>query len=102
MTYGCESWELKVSSKSKVLVMEMKYLRAVIGITRRDKIANKMVRDTLNVEPIIKHIESQQVKWFGHLTRMGNERQVKRVWQARPQKIKTRGRPRKTWNDAVQ
>lgn len=33
---------------------------------------------------------------------MRNNRPVKLVWQAKVQKTKTRGRPRKTWNDEIE
>lgn len=101
LTYGSESWILTNQMKSRIQATEMKYLRRVKGITRRDRVRNEAIRKDLKVEPVVKTIERQQLKWLGHLVRMGEERQPKRVWQARAAQKRTRGRPRKTWNDAV-
>lgn len=101
LTYGCETWNISKQMKSKIQTLEMKYLRAVKGVTRRDKIRNQKVREDLKVEPILEYMDRQKMKWFGHITRMGENRQVKRVWLARTTDKKTRGRPRKTWDNTV-
>ena len=74
----------------------MKYLRRIKGITRRDRVRNEVVRQELKVEPILKKIYKQQLKWYGHLMRMNDSRPVKKVWQARMTGKRKRGRPRKT------
>jgi Reverse transcriptase (RNA-dependent DNA polymerase)/Endonuclease-reverse transcriptase len=101
LTYGSESWILTQNIKSRLQATEMKYLRRVKGITRRDRVRNEAVREELNVEPIMTKIKIQQLKWFGHLTRMHKNRPVKKVWQARPMKRRARGRPRKTWENTI-
>lgn len=79
----------------------MKFLRAIKGITRRDRVRNEIVREELKIEPILKHIERSQLKWFGHVCRMNDKRQVKTIWQTKATGTRRRGRPRKTWNDEV-
>lgn len=101
LTYGCESWVLNNTMKSRLQAVEMKYLRRVKGITRRDRIRNEAVRNELKIEPILERVEKQQLSWFGHLVRMGQDRQVKKVWMARVIKKQGRGRPRKTWDNTV-
>lgn len=101
LTYGSESWILTNQMRSRIQATEMKYLRGVKGITRRDKVRNETVRQELKVEPIIRTIERQQLKWLGHMVRMDEERQPKRVWQARAAQKRARGRPRRTWNETV-
>lgn len=101
LTYGCESWTLTNQIKSKVQAAEMKYLRAVKGVTRLHRIRNEDIREELQVEPVLHTIEKQQLKWLGHMYRMKDERQVKRVWQARTDQRRRKGRPRKTWNDRI-
>ncbi|XP_031358768.1 uncharacterized protein LOC116182371 [Photinus pyralis] len=87
--------------KSKIQATDMKYLRRVKGITRMDRIRNEAVREELEIESIIDMTEKQKLKWFGHICRMDNDRQVKRIWESGVQKKRTRGRPKKTWNDEV-
>lgn len=101
LTYGSESWVLTKQQKSRIQAAEMRYLRAIKGITRRDRIRNEIVRTELKVEPILSNIERQHLKWFGHLIRMEDQRQPKRIWQTKAQERRTRGRPKKKWNDVV-
>ena len=101
LTYGSESWTLTNRIKSRLQGMEMKYLRRVKGITRRDRIRNEAVREELKIEPILETIENNKLKWFGHLIRMPDNRPVKTVWEARAHIKRRRGRPRRTWNQEV-
>ena len=41
------------------------------------------------------------LKWFGHVERMGEERLVKRVYQANVEGNKGRGKPQRRWRDEV-
>ena len=81
LTYGCESWVLTKDIRSRIQAAEMKYLRRIKGITRRDRVRNEVVRQELKVEPILKKIH--KLKWFGHLMTMNNSKPIKMVWQAR-------------------
>jgi hypothetical protein len=84
---------------------EMKYLRKVIGNTRRDKIRNEMIRMNLGTQPLQNKMEQAQLRWFGHLNGMGEERLTKQIWEARTEGLgikRPRGRPRRTWNDNIQ
>nr|CAH7752129.1 unnamed protein product [Callosobruchus chinensis] len=55
----------------------MKYLRKVKGVTRMDRIRNEAVRQELKVQPLIDHIESKQLRWWGHLQRIEENIPVK-------------------------
>ncbi|CAH1112040.1 unnamed protein product [Psylliodes chrysocephalus] len=79
----------------------MKYLRAILGITRSDKIRNEYIRAELEIEPLVKSIEINQLRLFGHLIRMQNKQEAKIIWQTRICEKRLRGRPKKTWDDAV-
>ena len=81
--------------------MEMKYLRRVKGITRKDRIRNEAVREELSIESIAETIENNKLKWFGHMARMTNKRPVKAIWEARSNNKRKRGRPKKTWNQEI-
>ncbi|KAJ8935859.1 hypothetical protein NQ318_015970 [Aromia moschata] len=91
LIFGCESWVLNQKHKSMVQSMDMKYLRKVLGITRKDKIRNADIREQLQVQSVLSRIENRQLGWFGHLIRMNNDRPVKKVWEAKRQ-IKRRER----------
>lgn len=101
LIYGCEAWTLNDRLKSRIQASEMKYLRATIGVTRRDRIRNEYIRERVKVTPILDKIEQRQLGWFGHLTRMTNTRGVKQIWTAGDDTKRKRGRPTRTWNDGV-
>lgn len=84
LTFRCESWVLRVRQKSKIQETEMKYLRKVRGVTKKDR------RKDLNIQPTLEFIEERQLQWWGHLQRMKEERPVKRVCKAKIEK-KRRG-----------
>ncbi|XP_031341011.1 uncharacterized protein LOC116169125 [Photinus pyralis] len=102
LTFGSETWNITSAIKSKVQVMEMKFLRRIKGITRYDRIRNDTIREELGVETVIQTIETQQLRWFGHLNRMDDNIPVKRIWEAKGQGRRGRGRPKRTWNQQVE
>lgn len=101
LTYGCESWTLTRRQKEKLQTVEMKYLRRTKGVTRMDKIRNTQIREDLNMGSLEEFIEQRQLSWWGHLQRMGEHRQVKKVWEAKIIEKRKRGRPRRTWEKVI-
>jgi hypothetical protein len=100
LTYGAESWPLTTQHESRIIATEMKCLRRKMGKTRRDKWRNNRIRETLDQEPILNFVE-RSIKWYGHVVRMQECRKRKRGMEARREKRRGRGRPRKTWEDCV-
>jgi hypothetical protein len=83
----------------------MKYLTRIIEKTRTDKIRNEMIRMNLGTQPLQIKKQQAQLRWFGHLNGMDEERLTKQVWDARTEGIgmkRPKGRPRRTWNDNIQ
>lgn len=101
LTYGCESWVLTEKLKQKIITCEMKILRKIAGVTRLDKIRNDRIRSDLNVISAVQKIEQQQLRWFGHIVRMNENRTVKMIWETEINKKRRRGRPRKKWNAEI-
>jgi hypothetical protein len=87
--------------KSKIQTMEMRFLQKVVGKTRCDKIRNERIRRNLGVPPLQIKIEESQLKWAGHILRMGEERIVQKDFEAKAQSSKPIGRPRQTWEEQV-
>ena len=48
------------------------------------------------------YIEEKQLKWYGHVKRMGMERIVRKSIEAKEWGKRTRGRPRVTWIDNIE
>jgi hypothetical protein len=61
----------------------MRFLRKIEGKMRRDRIRNKIMRETVGVQPIQEYVERSQLRWYGHVNRMDDKRIIKRVYEAR-------------------
>ena len=70
LTYQCQTWSLTKDLERKLVACEMKCLRKAVNKTRRDKFRNEVIRDIVGAKPVLQHIRQQQIKWFGHITRM--------------------------------
>jgi hypothetical protein len=101
LTFGSESWVITKRQKNRIQAVEMKYHRRALGITKRDHKRNDDIREELGIEPVTTTIEKNQLKWYGHLTRMADTRQVRRIWDARINTKRGRGRPPESWNGTV-
>jgi hypothetical protein len=52
LLHGAESWTCTKREESKIQAMEMKFLREIIGKSRRDRIRNDDIREQLKVDDI--------------------------------------------------
>ncbi|PSN47211.1 hypothetical protein C0J52_07881 [Blattella germanica] len=60
--------------------MKMKFLRGILGNTRRDEIRNTVIREELKIEEIQRDI----LQWYGHVMCMPEDRIPKRMLQMKP------------------
>ena len=88
---------LKVGKYCQNMKVELQAQKC-IGKTRRDRIRNCQIRNTLNQEPAIKRIETNALRWFGHINRMDKSRKPKQIWEAWVEGRSGRGRPRIDWH----
>jgi hypothetical protein len=79
----------------------MKFLRRIVGKSRRNKWRSNRIRETLDQEPILNYIERKSIQWYGHVARMQDCRKPKQAMETRRGKGSSRGRPRKTWEECV-
>lgn len=55
-----------------------------------------------NTEDVITdRIEQRQLKWYGHIMRMKEERWPRRAIEYCPRQRKKRGRPKQTWMEGI-
>ena len=50
-------------------VAEIKLLRFAMGMTRKDKIGNNYIRDTVKVERLGMKMREGRLRWYGHVMR---------------------------------
>jgi hypothetical protein len=102
LCYQCQTWSLTEKQKNKLVTTEMRCLRKVAGVTRRDRIKNNVTRERLSIEPILKYIQKQQIKWFAHLERMPRDSISYKAYIKRgKEERRARDRPRVRWIDNI-
>ncbi|XP_076038148.1 uncharacterized protein LOC143023499 [Oratosquilla oratoria] len=72
-------------------------LRLIKGVTRLDHVRNDAIRQELEVESIVEFVERAQLRWFGHVERMDQERTPRRRLYWTPTAKRPVGRPRMKW-----
>ena len=76
LTYGHECWILV---RSRVQAAEMGFLRRISGLTLLDKVKSADIRESLNIELLLLRLERSQLRWYGHVARMYQERAAKKT-----------------------
>ncbi|TWW55949.1 hypothetical protein D4764_09G0009990 [Takifugu flavidus] len=70
LTYCHKLWVMTERTRSRVQAAEMSFLRRVAGLSLRDRARSSAIREELGVEPLLLHVERNQMRWIGHLVRM--------------------------------
>ena len=90
------------TQQNRLKVFEMSCLRKIEGVTRRDRIRNEDIFDRLKLsQDIHSHIQQRRLRYFGHESRMGQDRYPKLALEGYVQGQQGRRRPKKRWLDVV-
>jgi hypothetical protein len=104
--YGCETWSLTLREEHRLRMFENRVLRRIFGPNSDEvtgewrKLHNEELR-ILYSSPNIRQIKSRRMRWAGHVARMGEERNVYRVFMGKPEGKRPLGRPRHRWDDGI-
>ena len=99
---GFEAAPLKKSEEKKMDVTEMKMLRWMVGVTRRNRIRNEYIRGTVKVTEISKKIQESRLRRYGHLRRRVGEYHVGReLMELELQGNRRRGRSKRRWIGSI-
>lgn len=102
ITYGLETMAItrKVAEQLKVTQRAME--RVMLGITLRDKVRNRQLRDKTKITDVIERVASLKWRWIGHVARQDSERWTHRITFWRPRETRRSvGRPQKRWTDDI-
>jgi hypothetical protein len=80
---------------------EMKTIRAIDGKILRDKIRTDHLRHLSGIQDIIEWNEVRRREWDAHVGRMEDNRLAKIARESRPQGVRSRGRPKKRWEESL-
>ena len=102
LLYGATAWAVTRTEENRLNALEMGMLRSIVGIRWDDFVRNVDIRERLCQPPVSLKLRKARMRWFGHVERMGDERQVKRIMNAVMEGRRPRGRPRTRWKDVLQ
>ena len=80
--------------RSQVQASEMRFLRKIEGVTLFNKVRSSETRKSLSIEALLLRIERSRQRWFGHVSRMSQERLPKQALLAKANGRRPVGRPR--------
>lgn len=63
--------------------MEMKFLRRVNVVTKRDKIKSETIKKEFEIKATLSKTEEMQINWCGHLVAMPELHQMKQIWKTK-------------------
>ena len=100
--HEAETWATTKRQEKRIEVTEMRMLRWMCGVTRKDKIRNEHIRGTTRVAQASKKITKRRLIWYGHVLKRDGEHILRKVLRADIPGKRKRGRPKTRWKDACQ
>jgi hypothetical protein len=98
---------LTLREEHRLRVFENRVLRRIFGPKRDEvtggwrKLHNQELRDLYSTPSIIRINKSWKMRWVGHVTRMGEERNEYRLLAGKSEGKRPLGRPRRRWVDNI-
>ena len=83
----------------QVQASEMRFSQRIEGVKLFNKVRSSEIRKSFNIEPLLFRIERSQLRWFGHVSRMPQERRPKQALLAKANGRRPVGRLRTRWTD---
>ena len=102
LLYGSEVWSLTTKTESKLQAAEMRALRLIMGVTRKDKFRNTIIRSELEVTSLLEEVERHRLRWYGHVMRMEEDKKPKKYLVWKPEGRRPVGIPRKRWIEGIE
>ena len=106
VTYASETWVIKENLINKLMIFERKISKKLLGTTRTEDVywrikTNQEISDILKEQNIIGFIKKQRLKWFGHVERMTEDNNLKKIKRWNPMSRRRKGRHKSRWEDDV-
>ena len=102
MLHGTETWATTKRQEKRIEVTEMRMLRWMCGVTRKDEIRNEHIRGKTRVAQASKKITERRLNWYGHVMRRDGEHILRKVLRADIPGKRKRGRPKTRWKHTCQ
>ena len=104
-TYAADTWTLTESDINYLMIFERLILRKIFGPVHERDVwrirTNHELNNLTGGANIVRFMEAQRLKCWGHLRRMEEYRIVRRIFEWSQMGKRSRGRPRNRWQDEV-
>ncbi|XP_015187255.1 PREDICTED: uncharacterized protein LOC107072109 [Polistes dominula] len=100
-TYAAETRPETSKTRQIMETTEMKIVRRIAGKSLWDRVRSEGLRKECQIENINDRVLSRKVEWNDHITRMTDDRVVKKSRDKSPSGRRSLGRPRKRWSDSL-
>ena len=101
MLYASETWQLKEEDLSRLERADASMIRWMCRTRLSEHIASKVLRGRLGLVSVRDLIQTKRLRWFGHVERMDVDNWVSKCRSYKVEGRLARGRPKKTWFEAV-
>ena len=104
--YASETWNLSLVQEKRLDVIEMRWLRSILGVRLLDCHPNCDIRLICGITEVSRLIERQRLKYLGHVIRMDEYdpeslQSLIYKWEAPRSWSKPVGRPQARWLDGL-
>ena len=101
MVYGLEPVAVTKKQVEEMEVAEIKMLMFAMGVMRKDKIRNELIRSTVKVEWLEMKMRKGRLRWYGHVMRRDQEYVGRKMMETELLGKRRRGRPKRRFLDVV-
>ena len=80
----------------------MKALRMIMNVTRLERMKSEDIREKCGIQKVGEWIKRKRTEWYAHVGRMPEDRLLKKVMTNKPDRIISKGCPKKRWYDDLE
>ena len=88
--------------ENKLNATENKWLRRILRISYKEHITNEDIRRRTQQPMVSDIIKQRRMKWAGHVLRMEEKRNPKKIFKFKPEGKRAAGRPKRRWRDCIE
>jgi hypothetical protein len=70
--------------------------------TKWDRMRNDRIQESCEIQNITSWMQRRRIEWSEHISRMADDRLVRKVRDGIPEGKRSRGRPMKRWREALE
>ena len=101
MVYGPETVAVTKKQVEEMEVEQMKMLRFVMGVIRKDKTRNEFISIAVKVERLGMKMREGRLRWNGHVMRRDQEYVGRKMMEMELRGKRKRGRPKRRFSVVV-